>query len=316
MGLEHKEFRTLIRVARALTFTSLSLVLILYNLISPVRAQESSAPMAQIVLKDMLKKDFDLDVDIAGGLGQSADDPIVVLSSTDYESVKTELLVLRGLGLGRGIFWRTLETNMLTGSSGPIIQRKIETKDVQKEQVVTQTEAYYFRRIARSSARHPPQSAHIVRYDDSIDIGFPYELSWLHFDDVVDNEHLSSSLGYSIFYNAPGIKATIYVYPTPTGSFATTIYLDELKKARSEIIGIYGENFAEYEWEIQDLRDHAIYSFIPADDPSTTSFLMVTMWQSHFIKIRATFFDDPITRTISNDFANSVLELIRSKTLH
>ncbi len=280
-----------------------------YNSLS--LAQERSSSISSITLKELLKKDFDLNVDIAGGWGQSREDPIVVLSSSEGDAAKNEVEVLRGLGFGRKIFWKSDKITVLAMPSGPIIQRKIETKEVQPTKVITQTENYYFRRASLPPAQGLLKSGYVVRIDEDVGIEFPYEISWLHFDEIVDYEQRAPGLGYSLAYSAPGIEATVFVYPSSWTSSGPTSYLDELAKARSEIILVYGENAIEHDWEVQDRQDHALYYFIPSREAPTLSLLLVGVRKGHFVKVRCTFTDEPLLRDVANDFVSDLLVLIR-----
>jgi len=46
------------------------------------------------MIKELLKRDFGLDLDIAGGTGKSRNDPIRVVSLSDKAASRTEFLVL------------------------------------------------------------------------------------------------------------------------------------------------------------------------------------------------------------------------------
>jgi hypothetical protein len=276
--------------------------------VASATSQEGASSMSGALIRNLLKKDFGLDLNIAGGTGQSADDPIVVKSSSESEASKTEFLVLRGLGKGRGIHWRSLGTAIVSSSPGSIIQRKIETKDARPEQVISQVENYYFRRSEAPPSSSPPYADFIAHNDQTISVEFPYELSWLHFGELVDYESRQPGMGYSLAYNAPGIKATVYVYPIADDSLS---YMSELTRARSDIERMYGENAIQHEWKIQDRKDHVLYYFIPSNEPSSISFILISIRQGHFIKVRCTFVDDPLLREVSNDFSESLVTLIR-----
>ena len=81
----------------------LTLVLVDIPVSLPTNAETKEN--AKLSLKDFLKRDFDYDLKILGGFGQSASDPIVVMASNAADAALTEMLVLRGIGKGRpGIF--------------------------------------------------------------------------------------------------------------------------------------------------------------------------------------------------------------------
>jgi hypothetical protein len=266
--------------------------------------------MSHSELKILLKKDFDLELDIAGGTGQSVGDPIIVWSSSESEASKTEFFVLRGLGQGRGILWRSLGASVVPSSYGKVLQRKIETKDVRPKQIISQVENYYFQRSELPPSVHPPYAEFTVHNDRRIAIAFPYELSWLHFDEFIDYESRAPGSGYSLAYNAPGIKATVYIYPIGDRPLN---YLSELTRARGDVVSIYGENSIHHDWGIQDRKDHALYFFIPSDEPSYLSLILVSIKGDHFVKVRCSFVDEPLLREVSDDFLGSLMNLIRTR---
>lgn len=57
----------------------------------------------------MLKRDFNLELNIADGFGQTRDDPITILDSNTTDASMTKMQVLKGLGMGRGILWRSID---------------------------------------------------------------------------------------------------------------------------------------------------------------------------------------------------------------
>ena len=61
-------------------------------------------------LKQLLQRDFGFDLDIAGGFGGAVDNAIYVFADTPDSATFTELLVLRGIGMGRGILWRCISS--------------------------------------------------------------------------------------------------------------------------------------------------------------------------------------------------------------
>lgn len=95
-------------------------------------------------LRDLLLKDFGVDLPISGGLGNSRDSPIVVHRAMPNDFSQTEYLVLQCLGLGRGVEWNLLQQSLLSHNDRKIDQIKIETTKMVGEECVTQVENYYF----------------------------------------------------------------------------------------------------------------------------------------------------------------------------
>jgi hypothetical protein len=285
--------------------TGIAGVLAICGGLSSTAAQKFSNSRSSSEIKNLLKKDFDLDVNISGGTGQSLEDPIIVLSSSESEASQTELLVLRGLGKGRSILWRSLGADIVHSSTGKILRRKIETKYVRRERTISQVENYYFLR-SNTDASLAPSVHFIVHTDPRAALEFPYELSWLHYDKRTDFE--MPGLGYSLAYNAPGVKATVYVYPI---AGHPPNYMSELTRARGEVELVHGKNAIHRDWEIQDRGDHAFYYFSPSYKPSHLSFILVSTRRDHFVKVRGTFVDHPLLREVSKDFLASLTNLIR-----
>jgi hypothetical protein len=170
---------------------------------------ESKAVTARgLDLKSMLTRDFGLDLKIAGGFGGSAEEAIIITSSDPFEAAATQMLVLRGIGKGRGVLWRTLARVALESRGKWLEQIKIETKDVRSTEIVTQRENYYFDVVA-ADPRHeglPPASGFV---DRKIGLSLPYEIGWLHLDNVIDNEPMAKGFGKSLAGDAVTTSVTL-----------------------------------------------------------------------------------------------------------
>jgi len=254
------------------------------------------------MIKELLKHDFGYELDIAGGTGQSKDDPIHVLSPLEKDVIHTESLVLRGIGKGRGILWRTLQTELVDGTE--IIQRKIETKEASETEIITQVENYYF--LRKNIPSHSESSKDIVFLDEQAGIAFPYEISWLHYDGITDySTQGKGELGYSLAYNAPEIKATIYVYPKVVSNTETNVLEGELEVALADIRALYGSDEIEHVWEAIIIKGYILYYYFPKHSPQETSLLLIMRKGNYFVKLRCSFIDDEFMRTISNDFCDA-----------
>ena len=98
-----------------------------------------------MILKELLKKDFGVDLPISGGTGNSINNPIVIHKTTgtnDY--VGTEYTILKCIGIGRNIRWKTLRQELLTHNNKKMDKIKIEITDATEGETVTHIENYYF----------------------------------------------------------------------------------------------------------------------------------------------------------------------------
>lgn len=97
-----------------------------------------------MTLKDLLEKDFRVDLPISGGFGNSIDNAIIIHRNAINDYVGTEHFILKGLGIGRRIEWKILGQELLTHDSKKIDKIKIETKQLTEGEIITQIENYYF----------------------------------------------------------------------------------------------------------------------------------------------------------------------------
>ncbi|MEO6819140.1 MAG: hypothetical protein ABI266_04065 [Ginsengibacter sp.] len=95
-------------------------------------------------LKKLLLDDFNMDLPISGGIGNSIDNPFLIGKTNLSYYVGTEMAVLKYLGLGRRIEWKTIQQELLTHNSRRLDKIKIETKKTTEDQVITQIENFYF----------------------------------------------------------------------------------------------------------------------------------------------------------------------------
>lgn len=95
-------------------------------------------------LKELLEKDFGVELPISGGFGNSIDNAIIIHKSDIKDYVGTEHLVLNCLGQGRGVVWKLLGQELLIHNNKKIDKIKIETKKLTKSEIITQIENYYF----------------------------------------------------------------------------------------------------------------------------------------------------------------------------
>lgn len=288
----------------------LALTISLLFVAADSHAEEPPMTLPANRIKEMLHRDFGYELDIAGGSGQSKDDPMIINASTLEQASHTELLFLRGLGRGRKVFWRLLETNLVDEAGKILVQRKIETKEFTQDKIIVQTENYYFDRAKAPVSAGANIGLDIAHTDVAIGIAFPSEIGWLHFENIVDYEGRQPGLGYSLAYNAPAFTATVYVYPILN---RIPEHESEVKSAIGDYVRMNGEDAIEHQWGVISADDHSFFYFIPKGSEPELSGIVVIKCGDHFIKSRVTFYDAPEIREISQIFFNKLLDIIRSR---
>ena len=66
-----------------------------------------------MTLKELLDKDFGVDLPISGGTGNSIDNPIVIHRTVINDYTDTEYFILKCIGIGRRITWKILQQELL-----------------------------------------------------------------------------------------------------------------------------------------------------------------------------------------------------------
>ena len=97
-----------------------------------------------MTLREMLHKDFGIDLPIAGGWGQSADDPILLTSQDPDEAALVQLEIARRIYGVQGWYWRQIERTSAGVVGADIEKFSSEVKYIEGDQVVTEKRNLYF----------------------------------------------------------------------------------------------------------------------------------------------------------------------------
>ena len=235
-------------------------------------------------IRALLNRDFGYDPKISGGTGKK-DDPIRLESMTLTDAANTEMKILTSIGIGRNVLWRVLEREMVDHAERVIELVRLHVRWFEKTEVVTLTESYYFDLTetgARATTLSMP-SIHLPRAAWTI----PFELGWLHFQSITDNESRERGAGCTLTYGASGAKATIFVYePNGTtrgvsGSLHAEMMAatDDIRKSHPDIESL---------GEPSPYGPFSLRSFLAGED---ASLLAIAERGTSFIKVRLTFVD-------------------------
>jgi hypothetical protein len=274
--------------------------------------ERSTVPL--VPLHDLLLRDWGTELPIRGGYGQSREEPIVVTTPDAESTALTQVLVLRGFGRGRGVFWRTI-THALLGDQWPGIEQfKIETIELTDNQIVTQTENYYFDVSSMIAAHGQSQALPIIVHRDVSGLTFPFEIGWLHFDNSENNESDTPGLGHNLHYKAPGIICSLYVYDRGrTGipdNVADDVIRIEFESAASEI-ATARPDFAVWPDQATS-QDYLARFYKVGDDGREASLLLLTTSRGRFVKARMTWFREPFIDSAAKNFIDTLLAISRS----
>ena len=264
------------------------------------------------MLKELLESDWGYKLDIAGGSGKRLD-PVEILSDDEDEASLTELLVLRGLGKGRRVMWRTMGIGRCPDTQ--LVKRTIETKDVLEDEIITQQESYYFDRKIPSESCGNLSANYVVFSEPNSGFRYPYEVSWLKFDGLTDyNDKGRPDLGFSLAYNTPGMTATIYTYPKISSDINDDSLALEMQSSIDEIKLLHGDDAISHDWGIRDEEGMLIYYFLPKYEDNKISVTMFAEQSGQLIKARCTLVDEPFMRDICAQFVTAFTQIVRQRS--
>lgn len=270
-------------------------------------ATAATMEQAKVNIREMLKRDFGLDLHISGGLGQRKDDPIVILDTSPLAASFTQMQVLRGIGKGRGVLWRTLARTPVQDASTALEQVKIETKEVTNTEVITQVENYYF--DISASIQKGGSLPLAVTTSKGCSHNLPYELGWLHYDGSVDNEPHNPGLGQSVAYGAPGTKVTIYVYDKQQTNIPSSIEAEpvirEFENAQSDLLKAHPAATP-----LAPAFSGKALHIRPFEVDGDVSLVALGVCRGKFVKARLTHVDDPILREVAKQFFSEMNALL------
>ena len=94
-------------------------------------------------VRQMLKRDFGVDLPIAGGIGNSINDPVIIESQAGgYRQVENDYL--KYVCTGRRVKWELVQRDRVDSGERSIEKVKIKTQETTSEEIITQVENYYF----------------------------------------------------------------------------------------------------------------------------------------------------------------------------
>jgi hypothetical protein len=154
--------------------------------------------------------------------------------------------------------------------------------------------------------------------DNRVKLGLPYELGWLHYNEVTDNERTTTGLGQTIQYGAPGINATFYIYDRKRSDIPsdidTSVVRNEFEAAVSDLIEAHptASRLGEFS------KSKALLIQIFKID-NNLSVVALGIFRGKFIKMRITFVDDPLLVDAVNQSIMAFQDLIAEnskRTIH
>lgn len=100
--------------------------------------------IVHLSVRQMLKRDFGVDLPISGGIGNSINNPVIIepQAGTDYRQVENDYL--KYVCMGRKVIWEFIGRDPVGRGDRRMDKVRIGTQEFTPEEVITQVEHYYF----------------------------------------------------------------------------------------------------------------------------------------------------------------------------
>lgn len=257
------------------------------------------------MLKKILQESQGVSLNIDGGMGQKETDPIQLLDDGAASASKTLFLTLRLIGRSRGVLWKTLSLDRISIQSEYSSYRvRLEVILVTSEEEIKTVESYYF--TVHYSDHVKTLLTMPMVCEPWLPFVVPYELGWIHFDQLRDLELQESGQGLSLAYGAPGIKATLFQYHRGQIDLsATDVARSELLNANAQFLSA-NPNAVRIP-DRQSLGEISLSWHLLNDDVSVVGIAIV---RGCFLKVRITYVCDPILDRVVGDSLSALNSFI------
>ena len=236
-------------------------------------------------LRRRLLADFGKDLPIAGGIGQSQHDPIV-LTTTDCSSASATIVdVVKCIYGALGWYWQIVQWDVQPDLDR-IEKVSVTVKYALETDVVTERRNLYFDVSHVRGRSLGAQALPTVELPLTPKVKVPLQIGWFHFDDLIDNRCVDPRLGLSLAYSAPQAKMTIYAYESANGQGAGFDAGQDIRHEYQKAIA----DFESFNPDAEPLREytHGSAIFKAYDVDEAFSIVLVAPLGPLFLKLRLT----------------------------
>lgn len=283
-------------------------------------------------VRDLLLRDFGLDLPISGALSDigSRSNPVVIHSSNEDEILLTMYLVVDAMnrGLGRaisrreqspmpvGVLWRPSQSPWLEyHAQEKLYSYRFERKEIRAKQISTTTLRYYFQILSESGGDVVLANPSNWPRANYLGFGLPKNIGWLHQDDEQTLDYATKDLGVGVAYGGVGIKATVYIYPVPSGQSENLHPFVKWRVLKTEFEDS-AKDVERFETEISAWPDqnsgHGFFerAWSVGEDAREATVLGITIQDGYFIKYRTTWVRDHLLDQSALEFMSELQRII------
>lgn len=229
------------------------------------------------MLRDLLLKDFGLDLPIAGGSGRNAEDPIVIATDSLYLAVEAQDSIAACLFGGQQ--WRLVAKQ--PDPVRPTVECcQYEIRFIDGEQLVAEPRQLYFDTSSLKLAPGRSTPACGFSLGERFGFGLPAQFGWLHFERMGPVD--TPAGGLRLDYAARQTEVSLTLYPAPDRTPTEAGLQAELEQALAELRVEFPGLQPASENKSANLR------YASFDAGLRFSALALTSYQGHYCRIRLT----------------------------
>lgn len=237
------------------------------------------------MLRDLLLKDYGLDLPIAGGSGRNAEDPIVIDTDSLYLAIEAQDSIAACLFGGPQHQWR-----LVAKRPDPVRPQleccHYEIRFIDGEQLVAEPRQLHFdtRRLQLPAGRSTPACGFAL--GERFGFGLPAQFGWLHFERMAPSP--SEPAGLQLNYGARQTAVELTVYPATEGPITEAGLQAEMERALAALQAEFPGLVTASENKSANLR------YASFDAGRRFSALALTSYRGHYCRIRLTLTESAI----------------------
>lgn len=262
---------------------------------------------AQKSLRDMLSE-AGVEVNIAGGLGMTEMDPIVILDADPKAAAATRTKVVDSIHLITGTYWRALEGGSERSDIFRFRQVSVENGHPNPDAGRLFFDAS--RAVAPGQSLPDPDTHLIPEWGMA-----PHEIGWLHYQRLLDFESQRPGMGWGLDYRGPQMALTLYVYRgLSEGGTPATVEAEAVAEAFGAAVD---EVRATYPNAVEllgaDVLDDGFRRQTMVVSGDVWSVVGLTVDRGFYIKYRLSCANDPTTIGLAEETIAALTEIVASQ---
>ena len=251
--------------------------------------------MAKFNLKDSIKADYGFDVPISGGVGLTADDPIVIDTYDEIDAPNIEWRVIDCVSRSLESAW-FLYDKKISKYHDKLIEKVTIAVNYYKDKIPVKVVRDYYFDISSVKFNEIPIYTYFptVYVDPLSKVAVPFQFGWLNFREFIDNEKDSAGDGMTFTYACPMIKGTLYIYNKEFNKIDMDsnreLMVNEFEESASQIDGEESESKL---FNTVDFNNFLTRAYVV---DGMDSYIVFTVINNYFFKFRVTLIDDPLAK--------------------